>query len=112
MFSKQSLDIKKELFSSLTYDYLTENEKLQPFYSFFPNKVGFKNAIDAISKFDYNRSLLISELKKDAELVKNTSNSSKKNIELLSDKTTFTITTGHQLCLFTGRLILFTNYFL
>src|SRR5690606_31940934 len=39
---------------------------------------------------------------KQSESVKNTSEFSIKNIELLKSEKTFTVTTGHQLCLFTG----------
>lgn len=50
-----------------------------------------------------NRKVLVDVLKKQYELVEKTSIVSK-NIDLLANENTFTITTGHQLSLFTGPL--------
>lgn len=104
MLAHKTLPIKKELFSSLMYDYLSRHEGLKEFYSFYPDKDGFKNAIQQIASFTCDRRLLVSEIKKQNELVTNTSEKSKANLELLLNENTYTITTGHQLCLFTGPL--------
>lgn len=104
MFSKQNLPLKKELLNSLVFDYLSDKKELNGFYNFFPDKGGFRNAIDAIRTRKYDRSLLTGILREQCKNVKNTSPASEKNIELLLNENTYTITTGHQLCLFTGPL--------
>lgn len=89
--------------SNLVRDYVEQKENLKPFYGDFPNKEGFTKflARDVYSSLD--RQLLLSVLLKQAS-IKNTSEITKKNIELLKNKNTFTVTTGHQLCLFSGPL--------
>lgn len=104
MFAKQSFPLKKELFSSLTFDYLLRSEKVRELYSFFPDKDGFSDAVKAIQKNKFNRLLLADVLIEQSDLVKNTTSFSRTNIELLRKNNTFTVTTGHQLCLFTGPL--------
>ncbi|MBL4715317.1 MAG: bacillithiol biosynthesis cysteine-adding enzyme BshC [Bacteroidia bacterium] len=90
-------------FSKLVLDYLSGDEKLKPFYNLFPSIDSFKTAIDLKSKEKTNRELLVKVLEQQyldidaSELVKN-------NIKSLLDKNTYTVTTGHQLCLFTGPL--------
>ncbi len=104
MLSKKDLELKKELLNPLVFDYLSERKELNAFYDFFPDKEGFGNAIDSIQLEKYNRALLVEVLAEQSKRVKNTSASSQKNIQLLLKENTFTITTGHQLCLFTGPL--------
>ncbi len=104
MLSKQILPHKKELLNALLYDYLSQKKELSGLYDFFPEKNGFKNAIASIAKTKCNRDVLVSELIEQNKKVKNTSASSEKNVQLLLKENTYTITTGHQLCLFTGPL--------
>lgn len=104
MLSKQNLELKKELLNSLTYDYLSKKKELDEFYYFFPDKTGYKKAIEAVKKVKYNRGILVEVLNEQSKLVKNTSAASVKNIQLILKENTFTVTTGHQLCLFTGPL--------
>ena len=104
MLSVKSLALKKEFFNSLIFDYLSRKKELEDLYAFFPDKEGYKKALNAIKKFKYDRSLLVEELSAQAKLVKNTSGATNKNIRSLKDENTFTIVTGHQLCLFTGPL--------
>jgi len=104
MFSKQIFPLKKELFSSLVYDYLSRNDKVKEFYNFFPDKSGYMEAINEIKKYSFNRELLVAEINSASASVKNTSNQSQVNAELLLKSNTYTVTTGHQLCLFTGPL--------
>ncbi len=92
-------------FSQLICDYLDEKEELQQFYDRFPNLESFKIQIEEKKELfsDKNRGVLTSVLEKQ---YKNfiVSENTKDNILLLNDKFTFTITTGHQLNLFTGPL--------
>jgi len=92
-------------FSSLICDYLDEKPELKSFYNRFPNIENFEIQIEEkqrsfSSKY---RDVLVSVLKKQYAHV-DASEDSLSNIEALSRDTTFTITTGHQLNLFTGPL--------
>lgn len=92
-------------FSSLICDYLDEKEVLKQFYNRFPNIENFKKQIveKKVSYPKQHRSILVKVLEKQYDKV-NKSNLTKKNIESLTNTNTFTITTGHQLNLFTGPL--------
>ncbi|WP_452232607.1 bacillithiol biosynthesis cysteine-adding enzyme BshC [Lacinutrix sp. MEBiC02595] len=96
---------KTNYFSSLICDYLEENKELQPFYNNFPKLENFKKQIEekTASVKSESRIILSEALKKQYE---NTEVSVKtlQNIEDLKLDNTFTITTGHQLNLFTGPL--------
>ncbi|MFV9551505.1 bacillithiol biosynthesis cysteine-adding enzyme BshC [Algibacter sp. PT7-4] len=96
---------KTGYFSSLICDYLDEKVELKPFYNRFPEIKNFKPQIEekAGSFSVENRKTLVSVLK---EQYKNTEASQQtiKNINSLSLENTFTVTTGHQLNLFTGPL--------
>ena len=92
-------------FSKLILDYLDQKSELQTLYNRFPTIENFKLQIEEKGKnyaFE-NRKILTSVLQlqyKNFELSEATST----NIELLKNSNTFTITTGHQLNLFTGPL--------
>jgi bacillithiol biosynthesis cysteine-adding enzyme BshC len=79
---------------------------LKPFYNQFPNIENFKTQIEEKSNnFNNNgkREILVSELEKQY-LNFDISDATSNNIKLLNDSKTFTVTTGHQLNLFTGPL--------
>jgi bacillithiol biosynthesis cysteine-adding enzyme BshC len=88
----------------LVFDYLSKKTELNAFYNYFPDTAGYRNAIGAIRKIKFNRTLLVDVLAEQSKEVENTSAASEKNIQLLLKENAFTITTGHQLCLFTGPL--------
>jgi len=92
-------------FSSLICDYLDENEQIKPFYNRFPKIENFKAQIDEKqSSFqESSRAVLVNTLKTQYENL-NVSELTHKNIKALSQQNTFTVTTGHQLNLFTGPL--------
>ena len=92
-------------FSSLICDYLDEKPELSPFYNRFPNLENFKDQIkEKGNDFSLDkRNTLVSVLKKQYQNIE-TSALTKTHIESLKSKNTFTITTGHQLNLFTGPL--------
>lgn len=103
MFTKQTIPLNTtSLFSGLFNDYTSANPKAKAFYDFYFNKSAFENYLKEISFSNTNREVLVKALKHQAELVENTSPSTKSNIDLLLNANTYTVTTGHQLCLFTG----------
>ena len=92
-------------FSELINDYLLEKQSLKPFYNRFPDIDNFKPQIEEKQKSFAleNRRVLTAVLEEQYENLK-ASKQTERNIEALSDVNTFTITTGHQLNLFTGPL--------
>jgi bacillithiol synthase len=97
-------------FSNLIVDYLNESPELQSLYHHFPKIENFKAQIEE-KEINFNgnnnsnnkRKVLVNGLEnqyQNFEISKATLN----NIALLNDSKTFTITTGHQLNLFTGPL--------
>ena len=92
-------------FSDFICDYLNEKPELRQLYNRFPNLENFKPQIDEKSKtFSHKgRQTLVNVLKEQYSSVK-TSDLTLEHIESLESKETFTITTGHQLNLFTGPL--------
>ena len=96
---------KTNYFSSLIIDYLDQKEELKPFYHRFPSLENFEAQMEEKKNFfsSEKRDLLVKVLKEqyaDIEKVEAVTN----NIDLLLAKNTFTVTTGHQLNLFTGPL--------
>ncbi|HET6243365.1 MAG: bacillithiol biosynthesis cysteine-adding enzyme BshC [Bacteroidetes bacterium] len=95
---------KTGFFSKIIVDYLNKDEKLEPFFNFYPEPSSFEKALKK-KKYNFDRTILADVITKqnvNAEI--NISQSSLKNIDLLKSSNTYTITTGHQLCLFTGPL--------
>ena len=92
-------------FSKLIVDYLDEKSELQSLYNRFPKIENFQGQIDEKSKnFPFeNRQILVSALEKQHENLE-ISDITSQNIQLLKLSNTYTITTGHQLNLFTGPL--------
>ncbi|MGY3792946.1 bacillithiol biosynthesis cysteine-adding enzyme BshC [Aquimarina sp. 433] len=96
---------KTNYFSSFICDYLDEKAELKEFYHRFPKLESFEAQIleKQQSFSDQNRSVLQQSLIAQYEDFKVTS-STKENLDKLSNHNTFTVTTGHQLNLFTGPL--------
>lgn len=96
---------KTGYFSKTICDYLDKNEKTTPFYNNFPDLKGFKKQLKAkrLSVRAQSRTILIEALKNQYQNTK-TSKKTQQNIQSLLKENTFTITTGHQLNLFTGPL--------
>ncbi|NGY38146.1 bacillithiol biosynthesis cysteine-adding enzyme BshC [Flavobacterium sp. XN-5] len=96
---------KSGYFSPLMNDYLDQNDNLSSLYNRFPTFENFEGQIlEKQANFDNsNRVALVSVLQKQYACIKS-SQSTLQNIEALKVPNTFTITTGHQLNLFTGPL--------
>lgn len=96
---------KTGYFSTLICDYLDEKKALRPFYNQFPKIESFKDQIeDKQSVFDSKTRLVLTSVLKRQYRDVEASESTLQNIESLESKNTFTVTTGHQLNLFTGPL--------
>ena len=94
---------KSGYFSKLIIDYLDEKASLQPFYNRFPRLENFEAQIlEKQKNYNHsNRKTLVSQLESQYKGLK-ISDLTQKNIANLAFENTFTITTGHQLNLFTG----------
>jgi bacillithiol synthase len=91
-------------FSSLFLKYIKGDAVLKPLYQYEMSHAGILQFTDKQKYQDLNREGLVSELLKQNQDSLYFSNTQKINIEALNSKNTYTITTGHQLCLFTGPL--------
>ncbi|MBN9297133.1 MAG: bacillithiol biosynthesis cysteine-adding enzyme BshC [Filimonas sp.] len=90
-------------FSKIVLDYLNKSEQLKPFYLHTPTLEGIKDAIAARKNFATDRALLTQELAAQYKPLPETA-AVQKNIALLAQPNTFTITTAHQPNIFTGPL--------
>ncbi len=92
-------------FTPLISDYLDKKETLKPFYNRFPNLDNFKAQMEEKQAFfkPEKRAVLVRELKLQYQKLE-VSDAVLTNIESLSQENTFSVTTGHQLNLFTGPL--------
>ncbi len=94
-------------FSSLICDYLDEKPDLHQFYNRFPHLDNFKEQLEEKAQSTFvsatQRTVLASVLKRQYAHI-DTSELTKAHIESLTSEKTFTVTTGHQLNLFTGPL--------
>lgn len=105
MFKKETISFSKSgVLNALVFDYLNKSEKLSSFYSYFPNEQGYKKLLDTKPYSDFDRETLVRLLLAQASTVTNSSEFSVASINKLQQKNTYTVTTGHQLCLFTGPL--------
>lgn len=90
--------------NNLVEDYLNKNKLTFNLYEHYPNLEGFQQIIQNNQYQNFNRTDLHNIALKQNKSSTNVSEATLKNIELLKLKHTYTITTGHQLCLFTGPL--------
>lgn len=92
-------------FSDFICDYLDQKPELKSLYHRFPLIENFKAQIEEkqLSVLAQSRTILVDSLNKQYKSI-DTSELTTENIERLKDNNTFTITTGHQLNLFTGPL--------
>ena len=105
MFKTTHLNLRNAgTLNPLVLDYLEKNKQLSPFYEFFPDAHGFSELLTSGPYKEFNREQLVQILMHQSQQVQNTSEQTVLNIQTLKEKNTFTVTTGHQLCLFTGPL--------
>ncbi|MFN3968087.1 bacillithiol biosynthesis cysteine-adding enzyme BshC [Flavobacterium sp.] len=97
---------KSGYFTKLIVDYLEEKPELKALYNRFPTVDNFKLQIEEKEQNfndNFKRQILVTALEKQYQGFEISENT-KVNISQLSNPKTFTITTGHQLNLFTGPL--------
>ncbi len=92
-------------FTKTICDYLDQKETIRQFYDNFSDLKGFEKQIESRSRFNdqLDRKSLVEVIKSQYKNL-DTSLKTQKNIESLISENTFTVTTGHQLNLFTGPL--------
>ncbi|AMM51173.1 bacillithiol biosynthesis cysteine-adding enzyme BshC [Rufibacter sp. DG15C] len=90
-------------FSKLVVDYLNRDAKLQPFYQHFPEVSAFSKIMEERQYPAAQRQVLVEELQRQYQGVE-VPEAVQANISALSQEQTYTITTGHQLNIFTGPL--------
>ncbi len=92
-------------FSKMMCDYLDHKDSVKQFYNNFPNIDGFRHQIQEKSKSfsQEGREVLYTCLQRQSKDLK-LSDLTKEHLLLLKEANTFTVTTGHQLNLFTGPL--------
>ena len=89
-------------FSKIVQMY-AEEKVSDKFYNRYPNINQFEDQIKEKQSSNIDRDLLYEVIKNQNSKLQ-LSKKTDQNIELLKSKNSFTITTGHQLCLFTGPL--------
>ena len=92
-----------DCFSQFFLDYINKKETLTRFYSEFPEIENFKKSIQERNFPVEHRTILVEVLKSQYSNLDHSSAVSE-NIEALNSNKTFTVTTGHQLNIFTGPL--------
>ena len=90
-------------FSKFILDYLSCEAFLSPFYNRAPKLSNFKAQIQEKQNQFVNRAVLVEELSQQYSSI-DTTDIVTRNIRSLLQENTFTVATGHQLCLFTGPL--------
>lgn len=92
-------------FSEIITDYLSQQGRLDAFYRHRPEIASFSEAIAKKKSVKVNRKLLQGVLTDQYQKIPASERvESDASIKSLADENTFTVTTGHQLCLFTGPL--------
>jgi bacillithiol synthase len=86
-------------FPPLFLDYIAQHELLRPFYGLFPNIENFEEQIRAKQTDAATRTTLVAALERQYAHLP-----AAPNLQLLAQSNTFTVTTGHQLNIFTGPL--------
>lgn len=104
MIKLEDWPYQKSGFSNpMMVDYLNDSHKIKPFYKHRPTVDGLHTAIQDKNFQDAHREVLTDELSKQYKKLPNASKQLE-NIELLKKSNTYTVTTGHQLCMATGPL--------
>lgn len=92
-------------FTPFFLDYIQQKDSLKPFYNRYPDRALFRDQLtEKEASFpSHHREILVSVLQRQYHQ-ESVSEEVNKNLARLKDTKTFTITTGHQLNIFTGPL--------
>lgn len=91
-------------FNRLILDYLNKTSELSEFYGLSHELENYPKKIEERKQFPFHRDLLADSLITQYKSIGSAEGSVLKNIESLRESNTFTVTTGHQLNIFTGPL--------
>lgn len=91
-------------FSGFFIDYIQQKEQLKPFYNKYPSLENFDSQLREKSGFSSSTRKVLQQAFKAQYQDFKLSEEVSKNIELIGEAKTFTVTTGHQLNIFTGPL--------
>lgn len=92
------------MFPKIVLDYLSGNDFLKQFYTYSPDLNSFGDAINNRRFTSKSRENLVNVLLDQYSSIGITDEKVLANIHSLKNENTFTVTTGHQLCVFTGPL--------
>ena len=99
---KVTLD-ETECFAPIFLDYINQKDALKPFYNTFPSVENFDSLIKTRKLSEDNRAILVHVLNRQYGAL-DKPEAVDFNIHSLGNEKTFTVTTGHQLNIFTGPL--------
>ena len=100
----KKINIKEtNYFANIFINYINQDPSLKPFYDLPPTKKSFKRIIDK-RKFDDTKREILNDILNQQYTDFHVRKATVTNIERLKEKNTYTITTGHQLNIFTGPL--------
>lgn len=93
-------------FTEFFLNYIERSPSLKSFYSRFPHLENFKEQVDEKSRSfpQTTRKVLVAVLQRQYSTLSSLPDAVKENIQSLQEKNSFTVTTGHQLSIFTGPL--------
>ena len=94
---------KTNSFSSFFLDYIKGDKSLEPYHNGLPSSENLIKQIESRNFPSANRQVLAKVLK-EQHGASDLSDKTKQNLEDLASENTFTVTTGHQLNIFTGPL--------
>lgn len=102
--NKQTITYKDTgYFSNTMLDYIAAKESIQPFYNNTHSIEGYKKQLEEKQFSDENRTVLVDALSNQYKGI-DVSAEVQQSIDSLKQTNTYTVTTGHQLNLFTGPL--------
>ncbi|MGI8892711.1 MAG: bacillithiol biosynthesis cysteine-adding enzyme BshC [Bacteroidia bacterium] len=105
MLSTHHISFEKTgYFAPIVLDYLNADEKLKEFYSFAPTLDGLKQAAEKRKFSKEKREILVKVLTEQWNKTEIEDHTVDENLSKLLQSNTFTVTTGHQLNIFTGPL--------
>lgn len=105
MLTRSSVSIADSgIYSGLIADYVEGHPRLRHFYKFDPHPASFQAAIDERNSFPFYREKLGEVMHEQHRDFYNAYPALEKHVNSLLSSDTYTITTGHQLCIATGPL--------